>query len=394
MYDQAAIGTDSERTIARIWRVSLDRITTAQPIAADLLRTLAWYGPDAIPLRLCRSIASPPVVDAALGVLTAYSMITPHSGTSSVSLHRLVQGVARTPDPTDPHRSPEAVERAHTRAAALLHDALPDREDTSTWPTWRALLPHIEALVEHTDPDTATTAAILNATALFLEDQGLDTLAIAYLHRALAHDERVLGPDHPDTLTTRSNLGTAYESAGRITEAIRLHERTLIDRERVLGPDHPDTLTTRHVLALDYRHSVGRLDEAIPLHERALIDRERVLGPDHTHTMITRSNLGTAYEAAGRIDEAIPLHERALADRERVLGPDHPYTVHSRNNLARAYRSGGRIDEAVPLYERTLADCERFFGPNHTHTLTTRNNLSQLRKQADSGAAQAGPHPG
>jgi hypothetical protein len=76
-------------------------------------------------------------------------------------------------------------------------------------------------------------------------------------------------------------------------------------------------------------------------------------------------------------------------------GTDHrwSYTVHSRNNLARAYRSGGWIDEAIPLYERTLADCERFFGPSHAHTLTTRNNLSQLRKQADSGAAQSRPSP-
>jgi hypothetical protein len=132
MYDQAAIGTDSERTIARIWRVSLDRITTAQPIAADLLRTLAWYGPDAIPLRLCRSIASPPVVDAALGVLTAYSMITPHSGTSSVSLHRLVQGVARTPIPQT-HIA--ALKRSNVPTPALPHSC------TTRFPTEKTPVP-------------------------------------------------------------------------------------------------------------------------------------------------------------------------------------------------------------------------------------------------------------
>ena len=38
--------------------------------------------------------------------------------------------------------------------------------------------------------------------------------------------------------------------AGRADEAISLHEQTLADRERVLGTDHPDTVTTRNYLAL------------------------------------------------------------------------------------------------------------------------------------------------
>jgi hypothetical protein len=58
------------------------------------------------------------------------------------------------------------------------------------------------------------------------------------LERTLADRERVLGPDHPDTLASQNNLADAYESAGRLTEATALLERTLADRERVLGPDH------------------------------------------------------------------------------------------------------------------------------------------------------------
>jgi hypothetical protein len=34
----------------------------------------------------------------------------------------------------------------------------------------------------------------------------------------------------------------------RLDEAIALYERTLTDRERILGNDHPDTLTTRNNL--------------------------------------------------------------------------------------------------------------------------------------------------
>ena len=78
-----------------------------------------------------------------------------------------------------------------------------------------------------------------------------------------------------------------------------MHERTLADKERVLGADHPDTLTTRNNLALTYREA-GRTAQAIRMHERTLADRERVLGPDHPHTLQSRNNLADAHRAAGR----------------------------------------------------------------------------------------------
>jgi Tetratricopeptide repeat len=61
--------------------------------------------------------------------------------------------------------------------------------------------------------------------------------------------ERVLGPDHPSTLTARGNLANAYAAAGRAGKAIPLHQQALADRERVLGPDHPGTLASRNNLA-------------------------------------------------------------------------------------------------------------------------------------------------
>ncbi|MPY30152.1 ATP-binding protein [Streptomyces adustus] len=50
MYRAGAVTTPAERTIARVWTITLDRITALQPQAVDLLRTLAWYAPDSIPL--------------------------------------------------------------------------------------------------------------------------------------------------------------------------------------------------------------------------------------------------------------------------------------------------------------------------------------------------------
>ncbi|MEV0767752.1 tetratricopeptide repeat protein, partial [Nocardia salmonicida] len=274
-FDRAAAGTNPQRTIARVWRVTLDRVTENEPAAVELLRTLAWYGPDNIPLTLCQKVADQPAVDAALGVLAAYNMITPDPDGAGLSIHRLVQAVARTPDPTDPHRDTAAIQRARTHATDTLHAGLPDRQNPAMWPTWRALLPHIDALTEHAsgnESTTATFAAIRNDAGLFLLGQALYTRALAHLHRALADRGRVLGEEHPDTLSSRNNLAGAYQTAGRVAEAIPLFERSLADRGRVLGEQHPDTLSSRNNLAYAYQ-TAGRVAEAISLFERSLADR-------------------------------------------------------------------------------------------------------------------------
>ena len=224
-------------------------------------------------------------------------------------------------------------------------------------------------------PDHPDTLTIRNNLAGAYYSVGRFGEAIELYEQVLADRVRVLGPDHPDTLTVRNNLAGAYKSAGRLAEAVELFERVLADRVRVLGPDHPDTLAARNNLAGAY-YSVGRFGEAIELFERVLAERERVLGSDHPDTLTTRNNLAFAYHSAGRFDEAIELYERVLAEQERVLGPDHPDTLTVRNNLAFAYHSAGRFGEAIELFERVLADQERVLGPDHPGTLTTRNSLA------------------
>jgi hypothetical protein len=102
-----------------------------------------------------------------------------------------------------------------------------------------------------------------------------------------------------------------------------LRRKRIAARERVLGPDHPDTLTARNNLAVAHQ-TAGQAAEAIPLHQQTLAARERVRGRDHPDTLTARNNLATAYRAAGRAAEAIPLFEQTLAALERVLGPDTP----------------------------------------------------------------------
>ena len=375
MYQQTAEGGDAQRTIARIWRVTLDQLTDT-PTAGQLLRVLAFYAPTGIPRSLLDGLASPEQLNTAIGRLAAYSMITTEG--DDLLVHRLVQAVARTPDPDDPHRTPAALSEAQEQATSLLTSALPPAAvDPGGWSAWQALLPHVEVMAQHTaaSTDTAETAALLTQAAAFLADQGTLIRATSLFERALAARSRLLGKKHPDTLVARNNLARAYQEAGDLGRAIPLFEGALKDHIRVLGKKHPDTLAARNNLAYAY-HAAGDLGRAIPLFEATLQDRRRVLGEDHPDTLGSRNNLARAYQEAGDLGRAIPLFEGALKDHIRVLGKKHPDTLAARNNLAYAYHAAGDLGRAIPLFEATLQDRRRVLGEDHPDTLGSRNNLA------------------
>ncbi|MCA9086975.1 MAG: tetratricopeptide repeat protein, partial [Planctomycetaceae bacterium] len=77
----------------------------------------------------------------------------------------------------------------------------------------------------------------------FLVDNGLYSTAEPLLERALEASERLLGPEHPDTLGSMNNLAELLTCTGDYVNAEPLFRRTLEASERVLGSEHPSTLT-------------------------------------------------------------------------------------------------------------------------------------------------------
>jgi len=382
MYAQTAEGGDPQRTIARIWRVTLDQLAST-PAAGQLLRVLAFFAPAGIPRTLLAGLVQPPPqLATAIGRLAAYSMITTSGETLSV--HRLVQAVSRTPDPSDPHRAPAAIEEARELATALLATvAPPDVENPAWWPAWRVLHPHLGAFAGYTtaDTDTDVTVGLLNRYAVFLADQGAPVPAIHLLQRSLDDCCRIHGEDHIQTLIVRNNLAGAYQTAGNLAKAITLFEASLAGRRRVLGNVHPETLTSCNNLAFAYRKA-GDTTKAITLYETTVADSIRVLGPDHPRTLNLQGNLAQAYLQAGDLDRVIKLAKAVLDDSLRVLGDDHPQTLAARNNLAGAYREAGDLDRAIPLFKAVLDDNIRVLGPDHPKTLKLRSNLAQAHLHA------------
>ncbi len=249
-------------------------------------------------------------VDEIIGVLAGASLITLTTDSTGVLMHRLI---ARS---LHEAQTPQATAGLLDHLATALAQALPP---------------------EQAPPPAAGLAADLSAQTLAL----------------LTH---TTNPDLADQTTqhictTSNSVGDWLYAVGAYTQTLPINQQVLAARERVLGPEHSDTLRSRNGLAVGYR-AVGRHQEAITLFEATLAARERVLGPEHPDTLGSRSNLAVGYRAVGRHQEAITLDEATLAARVRVLGPEHPITLTSRNNLALNYLAVGRHQEAESLLNR------------------------------------------
>lgn len=377
-----------ELPVALTCQVSLAHLREDWSILPEAnLRIMSWYAPDDIPIDLLRAqgddVLSAAEMDAVLSALATYALILLDD--DAVRVHPLVQAVARDTDTVTPELVFPPRETLEI-AVVLLEAATPEWQNPAGWPTWRRLLPHIDAIAGHLADDEGQVPplALWTATANVLLDQGLVERALGYFLRALADGQRVDGPDHPDNLALRHNLGHAYTIAGDHAEAISTLEQSVSDRERVIGSDHPDTLTSRNSLATAYM-AAGDHPRAIALLERTVSDRRRILGRRHPHTLASQSDLATAYVLAGAPDRAIGLLRKVIACARRINGADHPDVVIARGNLAYAYFAAGRVSKAIPLLEQSVTDHERVFGPDHPQTLTSRTALTDAREGVGRG---------
>lgn len=99
---------------------------------------------------------------------------------------------------------------------------------------------------------------------------------------------KVQGEEHPETLTSMNNLGSALIDQERYKDVENMHRETSQLRRKVLVEGHPSTLTSVHNLAyLLALHS--RFVQAAILYQRALAEYQRILGPDHPPPSPTRA---------------------------------------------------------------------------------------------------------
>ena len=167
----------------------------------------------------------------------------------------------------------------------------------------------------------------------FFNQNDYDT-ALPLFQDFVEKSKRILGEDHPDTLSALYNVANTYESMEQYGNALPLFQECMEKRKRVLGEDHPDTIKTINALAYT-EYIATEYDKALPLFIECLEKMKRVLGEDHPDTLTSLNNVANTYANMGKYDTAFELFEECLKKRKHFRGEDHPDTIKTINDIAK-----------------------------------------------------------
>ncbi|KAF2804628.1 TPR-like protein [Mytilinidion resinicola] len=224
---------------------------------------------------------------------------------------------------------------------------------------------------EHPD----TISAMYNL-AVTLGYQGQLDEAAKMKKEVLEKRRRILGEEHPDTILVMSNLAQTLGDQGQVDEAAKIKKEVLEKRMRILGEEHLDTISAIGNLAVTLGDQ-GQLDEAAKMKKEVFEKMRRILGEEHSYTMSAMSNLASTLEDQGQRVEAAKMQKEVLEKMRRILGEEHPSTISAMNNLAVTLGDQGQLDEAAKMKKEVLENRRRILGEEHLDTILAMSNLAK-----------------
>jgi hypothetical protein len=206
--------------VATTWSLNFAHVEQNSPLAADVLRFLAFLAPDAIPEALI--IAGASELGATLQtlkedetrfnkpvkLLSSFSLVQRTPDMQILTIHRLVQAIIQA-NMTDDMRREWA-----ERTVRAVNQAFPDVTDYHNWSRGQQYLPHAQACATWINEWQLTfpeAGSLLNKIAYYLDDHAQYTEAEPLYQRALQIIEQVLGREHPSTITIQANYQAFLE---------------------------------------------------------------------------------------------------------------------------------------------------------------------------------------
>lgn len=231
----------------------------------------------------------------AIGTLYGYSFISRRPADLALDLHRLVHLATR-----NWLRKEKLPVQWTERAIARLEEVFPDHGHKNR-SVWRMYLPHARYVLESdiVDLDGEKRMNLIWRYGNCLYSDGRWNEAEGSFGQVMEIRKRVLGADHPSTLSSMNNLASTYWNQGRWEEAEELQVQVMETSKKKLGADHPDALRSMNILAIIWK-AQGRATEAIGLVSECVRLSERVLGASHPH-FVSFSNAWAGW-AAERAD--------------------------------------------------------------------------------------------
>ncbi|KAH0536061.1 hypothetical protein FGG08_007027 [Glutinoglossum americanum] len=364
-------------SIVTTWMISFNYIRKHNPRAADILALMSFLDRQEIPKSLLVYEGEDTLdFSKAVGMLDAFSLIAINDHRDNYRMHRLVQLATRI----WLSRGDEGVKKA-SLALDLVARYLPSGE-YKNWATCAVYLPHAEAILhsgceEYPNANLKARATILLNASWYFRNRGQFERAETKADMSFRLREKILGPKHPDTLVSVSNLAAVLHDQGRYRAAEVMNLQALQGRLEQFGGDHPQTLVSFSNLA-SVLQDQGRHKEAEDMSRKALKGHEKVLGNQHPDTLASLGNLALVLQQQGKFEEAEKMHRQALKGSIEALGAEHPDTLVSLHNLAEVLRDQALYEEAEEVHRQALEGAEKVLGEEHPFTLTGLHNLAEV----------------
>ena len=165
---------------------------------------------------------------------------------------------------------------------------------------------------------------------------------------------RVLGPEHPDTLVTLSDIASMYQRQGKYALAETYAAQRPGGAAARLGPRRMATMVSAADLALAYL-SQGKFAESEPL-ARAAVEVDRKKQPDDWQRFRAESLLGASLAGQKRYGEAEPLllegYQGMMARKDRMEVPDWYHGDLAREWVVQLYQAWGKPEKVAEFMKK------------------------------------------
>lgn len=121
-----------------------------------------------------------------------------------------------------------------------------------------------------------------------------------------------------DWLEVVERFGIFFGDIGRWNDAAVSEKEVLEKRQRILGDEHPSTLSAMNNLANTLGNQ-GKLDEAASMKKEVLEKMQRILGDEHLSTISALNNLASTLGDQGKLDEDIRPPDVSTAKKRHFL---------------------------------------------------------------------------
>jgi tetratricopeptide (TPR) repeat protein len=378
--------------VAAAWSVSVGQVARHMPMALELLRRCAFFGPEPIRRDLLnngRNVLGPPLrdflddpilVSRAIRELGRYALARIDNNRKTIQVHRIIQRLLRDEiADSDAHTMRHEV---HQLLAAA--DPLEPR-DAANWPAYAELYAHIAPSDVISCRQPNVRLLVINIVR-YLYAIGDFVSALSDADRAIERWTAESGPDNRDLLVMSGAKASVLWSIGRYGEAYELRRATLAQMRATLGTDYEETLIVMNGHGADLR-ARGEFAEALELDLESLALHTAVFG-DHYRTFDAANNLAVDYGLVSDYANALEHAERNYRNR-RVFhsGDDDLLVLHSLGVWAKDLRLAGQYLVARETAERAYRMIRDLVArgkidENHPLALNQAKDLSVARRKA------------